>query len=296
MRATPGIGPARLPTTPPTPRLMTPGPVPAYQDAAFLDSDHARPVRILAEYLQPLRAFERENVHDTVVFFGSARLGEDGPLGRYYRDARELARRLTEWSLSLQWEAQRFVVCTGGGPGIMEAANRGARDAGGRSIGLNIGLPHEQRPNAFITDGLSFEFHYFFTRKLWFAHLARAMVAFPGGLGTLDEVCEILTLVQTRKLPRPIPVVLYGRDFWSEVLDVGALLRHGMIAPGDLALFQYVDEPGEAFATLQQLLRGDVARLGPHFAPSSTTCCGPDATLARCGLGSTTPERREASR
>lgn len=258
-----------------------------YQNDAFLDGDAGRPLRILAEYLQPLEAFEREQVHDTVVFFGSARLREDGPLGLYYRDAQELARRLTEWSLSLQCEARRFVVCTGGGPGIMEAANRGAQDAGGRSIGLNIGLAHEQHPNPYISDGLSFEFHYFFTRKLWFAHLARAMVAFPGGFGTLDEVCEILTLAQTRKLARPVPVLLYGRDFWHEVVDFDALLRHGMIAASDLSLFRYVDAPDEAFTALQQLLNEDVGRPGPRFAPSSTTCCSPDAVLARCDLDRT---------
>lgn len=263
---------------------MQPVPDLAYQDDAFLDSDDGRPIRILAEYLQPLRAFEREGVHDTVVFFGSARLREDGPLGRYYRDARELARQLTEWSLSLRCEARRFVVCTGGGPGIMEAANRGALDAGGRSIGLNIGLPHEQRPNPFISEGLSFEFHYFFTRKLWFAHLARALVAFPGGVGTLDELFEILTLAQTRKLARPIPVLLYGRDFWNEVVNFAALVRQGMIAPGDLSLFRYVDQPDEAFGMLRDALRDDVGRPGPRFSPSSTTCCGPDAVLSRCGL------------
>jgi len=180
-------------------------------------------------------------------------------------------------------------VCTGGGPGIMEAANRGAHDAGGRSIGLNIGLPHEQRPNVHITDGLNFEFHYFFTRKLWFAHLARAMVAFPGGLGTLDEVCEILTLAQTRKLARPIPVLFYGRDYWQEVISFEALLRYEMIAPSDLTLFRYVDGPEDAFQTLQDALNADVGQMGPRFAPSSTTCCGPDEVLARCGIASGAP-------
>src|SRR5262249_13959053 len=144
-----------------------------YRDEAFLDSAAARPIRILAEYLQPLHAFERERVHDTIVFFGSARLPTQGPLAHYYEEARELARLITEWSREIASPACRFLVCSGGGPGIMEAANRGADDAGGRSIGLNIGLPHEQRPNPWITPGLGFEFHYFFMRKLWFAHLAR---------------------------------------------------------------------------------------------------------------------------
>ena len=168
-------------------RLQADSPL-AYKNEAFLDSDDARPLRILAEYLQPLYAFQREQICGTVVFFGSARLRADGPLGRYYDDARELARLVTLWSKDLSADVCHCVVCTGGGGGIMEAANRGAADAGGKSIGLNIGLPHEQRPNAFISPGLSFEFHYFFMRKLWFAHLARALVVFPGGFGTLDEL------------------------------------------------------------------------------------------------------------
>ncbi len=178
----------------------------AYKDEKFLDSDEARPLRILAEYLEPLRILCREQVHETIVFFGSARITPDGPLGRYYQDARELAKQITTWSKSLRSNCHRYVVCSGGGPGIMEAANRGASEAGGRTIGLNIGLPHEQQPNPYITRGLAFEFHYFFMRKLWFAHLARALVVFPGGFGTLDEMMEILTLEQTQKLDRPITV------------------------------------------------------------------------------------------
>src|SRR4249920_3877993 len=199
--------------------MTSPDPLLAYRDQAFLDSADARPIRILAEYLGPMETFERERVHDTIVFFGSARLGPDGPLGRYYDEARELARLVTEWSRGIASPGQRFLVCSGGGPGIMEAANRGASDAGGCSIGLNIGLPHEQRPNAFITPGLSFEFHYFFMRKLWFAHTACALVAFPGGFGTLDEMFEILTLQQTAKLDRKIVMLLYGSDYWREIVD-----------------------------------------------------------------------------
>src|SRR5690606_36572192 len=161
-------------------------------------------------------------------------------------EARELARSLTEWTLSLKRDPAPFVVCTGGGGGIMEAANRGAAEAGGRTIGLNIGLPYEQRPNPYISPGLGFEFHYFFMRKLWFAHLARAMVAFPGGFGTLDEVCEILMLSQTRKLSRRIPVLLYGESFWREIIDFEALARYGTISPRDLVLFEYVDTPADA--------------------------------------------------
>jgi len=244
----------------------------AYRDAEFLDSDDARPLRILSEYLQPLRAFREQRVHDTIVFFGSARLAEQGPLGAYYAQARELARLVTAWSKGLDGEAERFIVCTGGGGGIMEAANRGAMEAGGRTIGLNIGLPHEQRPNPWITDGLGFEFRYFFMRKLWFAHLARAIVAFPGGFGTLDEVFEILTLSQTGKLDRPVRVVLYGSSYWKEIVDFEALVRHGMIAAADLELFRVVDTPAQALAVLQQALAGGMDAATPSIARSIT--CG----------------------
>ena len=241
-------------------------PILAYYDREFLDSDDGRPLRILAEYLQPMQALRRENVKETVVFFGSARLGPDGPLGRYYAEARELARLVTEWALTMNRGSEPFVICTGGGGGIMEAANRGARDAGGRTIGLNIGLPHEQRPNPYITPGLGFEFHYFFMRKLWFAHLACAMVAFPGGFGTLDEVFEILTLSQTRKLSRRIPVLLYGESFWREVVDFEALVRYGTIAEKDLELFKCVDTPAVAFDVLKTWLLEEMARPQPAFA------------------------------
>jgi hypothetical protein len=222
----------------------------AYQELSFIESDDARPLRIIAEYLAPLRIFRRERVHDTIVFFGSARLTEDGPLGRYYREARELARRLTLWSKSLPSGAHRFLVCTGGGGGIMEAANRGAADARGRTIGLNIGLPQEQRPNRWVTRELSFEFHYFFMRKLWFAHIARALIVFPGGFGTLDELFELLTLVQTGKLERPIVILLYGSAFWNEVLNFDAMVRHGVISPEDRQLFQVADDVDAALEIL----------------------------------------------
>jgi uncharacterized protein (TIGR00730 family) len=242
----------------------------AYEDENFLASDDGRPLRILAEYLEPLHRFKRAKVHDTIVFFGSARLSSDGPLGRYYREARELARLLTEWSKSLSSHAHRYVVCSGGGGGIMEAANRGAADANGRTIGLNISLPHEQRPNAYVTRELLFEFRYFFMRKLWFAHLARALVVFPGGFGTLNELTEILTLAQTRKLERPIPVILYGTSYWSEILNFEAMVRHGMIDRKDLGLFQYADDPAGALALLQSSLRGEREESNPCFAHSRT--------------------------
>jgi uncharacterized protein (TIGR00730 family) len=223
----------------------------AYRNQEFLDSPDARALRILSEYLYPLSHFRKERVHDTIVFFGSARTFEMGPNGRYYNEARELARRVTEWSNSLADTSRRFVICSGGGPGIMEAANRGASDGGGKTVGLNIGLPTEQRPNPFITPELNFEFHYFFMRKFWFAYLAKALVVFPGGFGTLDELTEILTLAQTQKLMKKIVVVLYGTSFWREILNFDALVRHGMIAEEDLRLFSFADDVETAFGLLE---------------------------------------------
>ncbi|MGD0674557.1 MAG: TIGR00730 family Rossman fold protein [Polyangiaceae bacterium] len=247
----------------------------AYQDAEFLESAEARPLRILSEYIEPLSVLRREHIHDTIVFFGSARLKETDPLGQYYGHARELARLLTEWSKSLGPGAHRFIVCSGGGGGIMEAANRGAADARGRTIGLNIGLPHEQRPNRYVTRELSFEFHYFFMRKLWFAHLARALVVFPGGFGTLDELTEILTLAQTRKLERQIPIVLYGSSYWNEILNFDALVRHGMIAKEDLDLFRFADDPTSALELLRTWLAVESQAGSPDFAKSRTSRSGP---------------------
>lgn len=238
----------------------------AYLDAQFLESEEARPLRILSEYVEPLRRFKAENIEDTVVFFGSARMHsrEDVDTGKapalngkahewasYYEDAREVARQLTTWSLSLDAPHHRFVVCTGGGPGIMEAANRGASEAGGKSIGLNIALPVEQGPNPFISKGLHFEFHYFFMRKFWMAYLAKALVVFPGGFGTLDELFESLTLVQTQKLDRPMLVLLYGSDYWDSILKLDPMVQWGAIAPADLSLFQRVDTPADAFGLLK---------------------------------------------
>ena len=240
----------------------------AYRSEEFLDSEEGRPVRILSEYLQPLQVFRHHRLHDTIVFFGSARVLEDNPLGKYIAEARELARLVTEWSKGLNSPAHRFVVCTGGGGGIMEASNRGAAEAGGRTVGLNIGLPHEQRPNAYITPGLSFEFHYFFMRKFWFAHLARAIVAFPGGFGTLDELFEILTLAQTGKLDRRMVVLLYGSSYWNEIVNFKALVRHGMIQEKDLALFHFVDSPAEAFEALKRQLDTGMEATIPAIAPS----------------------------
>ena len=240
----------------------------AYEDKDFLTGEDGRPLRILAEYLEPLQRFRRARIHDTIVFFGSARLAPDGPLGHYYQQARELARLLTLWSKGLSSHSHRYVVCSGGGGGIMEAANRGASEAGGRTIGLNISLPHEQQPNAYVTHDLTFEFHYFFMRKLWFAHLARALVVFPGGFGTLDELTEILTLAETRKLERPIPVILYGTSYWNEIINFDALVRHGMIDPEELGLFQYADDAATALRMLQAKLVPEAEEATPGFAHS----------------------------
>ncbi|HVZ36254.1 MAG TPA: TIGR00730 family Rossman fold protein [Polyangiaceae bacterium] len=254
----------------------------AYENSEFVESDDGRPLRILAEYLEPLRRFRREQLHDTVVFFGSARLREDGPLGRFYAEARELARLLTEWSKTLPG-CCRFVVCSGGGGGIMEAANRGAMDAGGRSVGLNIGLPHEQRPNPYISPELSLEFHYFFMRKLWFSHLARALVVFPGGFGTLDELMETLTLAQTQKLERRIHIVLYGSAYWREIINFDALLRHGMIEGRDLELFHFADSPAVALEILKNSLPPEREGPTPAFAKSRTS----GSTVSSVSLAST---------
>jgi len=249
---------------------MTDAPLLAYHDQKFIDSDEGRPIRIISEYLAPLRAFSTYGVSATVVFFGSARIRADGPLARYMDEAVELARLVTQWSMSLP--GAPLLVCSGGGPGIMEAANKGAALAGGRTVGLNIGLPHEQRPNPYITPELSFEFHYFFMRKLWFAHLARALIDFPGGFGTFDELFEILTLAQTRKIDRSIPVFLYGSAYWKEVINFDALVRHGTIAAEDLKLFEFVDEPR---AALELLKRRVVLDRPPPRTPAfaKSRCC-----------------------
>ena len=244
--------------------------VKAYENLSFLHGRSARPVRILAEYLEPEARFDELKVSDTIVFFGSARFlsredaekavaaarAGDGDLdhakrqlkmSRYYEDARTLAHRLTAWSKELEGHRRRFLVCTGGGPGIMEAANRGASEAKGLNMGLNISIPEEQHENPYVTRQLLFEFHYFFMRKFWFAYLAKAIVIFPGGFGTLDELFEILTLVQTEKLRKRIPIVLFGSDYWDKVLNLGVLLEHGTIDPGDLDLFLRTDSVDEAY-------------------------------------------------
>src|SRR3954453_22677555 len=254
----------------------------AYENGDFLNSPDGRVLRILSEYSERLARFRREKIQDTVVFFGSARfaslsdaegaltlldkpgsarpanyeeqkkkLGAAIKMARYYEEARTLAYKLTEWNQTLPYKKHRFVVTSGGGPGIMEAANRGAREAGGKTIGLNIRLPYEQFPNRWITPELNFEFHYFFMRKYWFAYLAKALVIFPGGFGTLDELFEILTLAQTEKLAKKILVLIYGREYWNRVLNLEALADAGTISPEDVNGFTTVDTPEEAFEVLK---------------------------------------------
>jgi uncharacterized protein (TIGR00730 family) len=254
-----------------------------YLDPVFLDSDEARPLRILAEYLEPLARFKAQNIQDTVVFFGSARIHSrehaeqalqvlqkrhgarataeiEAHLARgrkavewsrYYEEARRLAHLLTDWSTTIESTHHRFVVTSGGGPGIMEAANRGATEAGGKTVGLNIRLPFEQGANHYITEGLHFEFHYFFMRKFWFAYLAKALVIFPGGFGTLDEMFEILTLMQTEKLAKQIQIILYGTDYWDPIMSLQPMEEWGAISPGDIDLVQRANTPDEAFALLK---------------------------------------------
>jgi len=255
----------------------------AYQNEPFINSPDGRILRMLAEYQEPLARFRREQIQDTVVFFGSARfqgrkdaadalakLEENHSaspaeqfqkdlklaqasidMARYYEDARQLAHMLTKWSIGIPARRHRFVVTTGGGPGIMEAANLGAHEAGGKTIGLNIQLPFEQYPNPYITPTLNFQFHYFFMRKFWFAYLAKGLVIFPGGFGTMDELFEILTLAQTDKLAKKILVIIYGSEYWNKIINFQAFVDAGTVSAEDLDLFKVVDKPQEAFEFLR---------------------------------------------
>jgi uncharacterized protein (TIGR00730 family) len=264
------------------PDKLKPAPL-AYQNEGFLTSPDGRILRILSEYQEPLARFRREQIQDTVVFFGSARFqgtaaaakhlttveknGKKIPLAqqekdlkralagvdmaRYYEDARRLAYLLTKWAVQIPARRRRFVVTTGGGPGIMEAANLGAHEAGGKTIGLNINLPLEQNPNPYITPSLNFEFHYFFMRKFWFAYLAKALVIFPGGFGTMDELFEILTLAQTDKLAKKILVVIYGSEYWKRIINFQAFVDAGTVAQEDLDLLTFVNTPEEGFEFLK---------------------------------------------
>jgi uncharacterized protein (TIGR00730 family) len=246
-----------------TPKL----PVIAYENSEFLLSPSARTIRILSEYLEPDVRFNQNNINSTVLFLGSARLKADdasAPLHRYYTDAEELAFRIAQWAIPLRPKGKNFVICTGGGPGIMEAANRGAARAGAKSIGMNISLPQEQRPNPFISEDLCFLFHYFFMRKFWLISRARAVIAFPGGYGTMDELFETLTLIQTEKIAREeVCVMLYGEEFWRDVFDFEALVKNKTISPADAKLFTYASDPDKAFAFLKRKLLRFCSVYGP---------------------------------
>jgi uncharacterized protein (TIGR00730 family) len=251
----------------------------AYQDRVFMESTAARPLRILAEYIDPINRLRRAGVGDTIVMFGSARIqprdralaqlkkvqsaarGRRTPewstkigaaksivgMSRYYEEARELSRRITAWAMTLGAQPKRFVICSGGGPGIMEAANRGAAEAGGSSIGLSIQLPHEQRPNPYISPDLNFCFHYFFMRKLWFAQMAKALIVFPGGFGTMDELWEILTLMQTAKLSSRHLILIYGRKYWNRVVNWRHMVRSGTVSEREFKMLQFTDTVDDAF-------------------------------------------------
>lgn len=267
----------------------------AYFDPRFMTSPAARPVRILAEYLDPYTRLQREGIADTIVMFGSARIlplsraqrllartrqrARRGGvaarrrlqraemavrMARYYEEARQLAYRITAWALTLGDRPRRFVICSGGGPGIMEAANRGAREAGGKTIGLGIELPREQRSNRYISPELDFQFHYFFMRKLWFAQLAKALIVFPGGFGTMDELWEMLTLLQTGKLPRRHLILIYGRDYWDRVLNWRAMIRHGTITEQEFRLLHFADTVEEAFERVRSTLLKHHMKLEPR--------------------------------
>lgn len=252
----------------------------AFLNHDFMTSPDARALRILSEYMEPAQRFEAEGVRDTICFFGSARIlppdiaearlaeartkhqdidaaKQRVRMSRYYDEARQLAFRLTQWSKELPG-GKRFVICTGGGPGIMEAANRGASEAKGINIGLNIALPFEQHENPYSTRSLTFQFHYFFMRKFWFAYFAKAIVFMPGGFGTLDEMAEILTLCQTLKLKKKIPMVLYGQDFWRRFLDLNVLVESGTVSRDDLDLLHRSDSVDDAFDYITQALAPEV--------------------------------------
>jgi len=276
----------------------------AYRDHAFMESVAARPMRILAEYLDPLVRLRKAGVGDTIVMFGSARMisraeaatrlaqvqraskGRSAAarklhqskvrearaaleMSRYYEEARELSHRITCWAMTLGNQPRRFVICSGGGPGIMEAANRGAAEAGGPSVGLSIQLPHEQSSNRYISPDLNFYFHYFFMRKLWFAQMAKALIVFPGGFGTMDELWEMLTLLQTNKLSSHHLILIYGRKYWDKVLNWRHMVRTGMMNERDYKLLQFADSVDEAFDHVRRDLEAHHLHLDTEGEPFS---------------------------
>jgi uncharacterized protein (TIGR00730 family) len=244
--------------------IRRPAPVTAYQNPEFMSAPEARPLRILSEYIEPQTRLDQLKVNSTVLFLGSARIDpkkKRSPMHRYYEEAEELAFLLARWAIPLRPMGKNFVICTGAGPGIMEAANRGACRAGGKTIGMNISLPHEQKPNPYVSPDLAFVFHYFFMRKFYLVSRAKAVIAFPGGYGTLDEFFETMTLIQTGKIDNEdIVVLLYGEDYWRNVLNLDAMVKARTITPEDLKLFKFISDPGKAFAYLKRrltLMRGE---------------------------------------
>lgn len=276
-------------------------PKPPHEDPRFLKSTPARPIRILGEYFHPLVELKKEGIGDTIVMFGSARIESHETaqarytrlkgqktgkmsaeklaehranlrnakssleMSRYYEEARQLSHKLTAWSLTLGPKPRRFVICSGGGPGIMEAANRGAYEAGGKSVGLSIELPHEQFANPYISPELSFNFKYFFMRKLWFAQIAKALIVFPGGFGTMDELWEMMTLLQTGKLPKHNLILIYGRKYWNEVLNWKAMVRWGTINEEEYEMLQFADNVDEAFDRVRAGLEKYHMRVDPFL-------------------------------
>lgn len=275
----------------------------AYENIKFLKGKNGREIRILSEYTEPDSRFREEKIEDTIVFFGSARIKsrEEAKnmlrkvevkfknsklkslklveelakakvgyeMSKYYEGSYQLAKLLTKWSKKLN-SHKRFVICSGGGPGIMEAANKGSLEAGGKSIGLNISLPHEQLTNPYISDELNFEFHYFFMRKFWFVSLASAMVIFPGGFGTMDELMEVLTLLQSKKIQKKLTVVLYGEEYWNRIINFPEMIRLGVISKSDMRLFKYCNTPEETFEYLKtELTKNHLIRLCPLWRTSA---------------------------
>lgn len=257
--------------------------VKSYENREFLNSSEGRSLRILAEFLEPKARFEKHNIIDTIVLFGSARFlsREDAEklyqetksldpktvpnyaqklrhsqnmlqMSKYYEDAVELSKLLTEWSLNLPTDKNRFIICSGGGPGIMEAANKGAKMAGGFSMGLNISIPFEQFINTYVTPELKFEFHYFFMRKFWFVYLAKSLIVFPGGFGTMDEFFELLTLLQTGKIKKQMKVIVYDEKYWRKIINFDGLIDYGVINPEDMDLFSFCNTPMQAFTEITQ--------------------------------------------
>jgi len=236
-----------------------------YKDLSFVNSPDARTVRILSEYYGPYRRFKQMKIKDTIVFFGSARIPspenknnsenqDTAQLVDYYKDARKLSYKLTKWSKGLKNSSHRFIITSGGGGGIMEAASRGAKEADGYSIGLNISLPFESAGNLYTTEKLDFVFHYFFMRKYWFLYLAKALVVFPGGFGTLDELMELLTLIQTGKIKKKLPIVVYDSKFWKNVINFDYMVKMGTISKEDLNLFHLSDSVNDAYKFLTKEL------------------------------------------